>query len=90
MLAISLGFANRIVAQTVSTGAVTASRSTLQGAVLPDVIVCLSKEGGGVVRSATSDEAEGLFPLRRPAHTKYAHERAAFEPLTLLAITRPR
>ena len=57
------------------------------GAVLPDVIVCLSKEGGGEVRSATSDEGGRFsFLLLPPGTYQVRAERAAFEPLTLLAI----
>ena len=87
MLAISLGFANRLCAQTVSTGAVTGFALDSSGAVLPDVIVCLSKEGGGEVRSATSDEGGRFsFLLLPPGTYQVRAERSAFEPLTLQAI----
>src|SRR5712664_258541 len=87
MLAISLGVANRLSAQTVSTGAVTGFTLDSSGAVLPDVIVYLSKEGGGEVRSATSDEGGRFsFLLLPPGTYQVRAERAAFEPLTLLAI----
>ena len=87
MLAISLGFANRLCAQTVSTGAVTGFTRDSSGAVLPDVIVCLSKEGGGEVRSATSDEGGRFsFLLLPPGTYQVRAERSAFEPLTLQAI----
>src|SRR5881396_569537 len=88
MLAISLGPANRLCAQTGSTGAVTGFTLDSSGAVLPDVIVCLSKEGGGEVRSATSDEGGRFsFLFCRRAHTKYVQKdplsnRSHFKPYT--------
>src|SRR6267154_2191553 len=75
MLAISLGSANRLCAQTVSTGAVTGFTLDNSDAVLPDVIVCLSDEGGRF-----------SFLLLPPSTYQVRAERAAFEPLTLLAI----
>src|SRR5436189_6321602 len=87
MLAISLGPANRLCAQTGSTGAVTGFTLDSSGAVLPDVIVCLSKEGGGEVRSATSDAGGRFrFLLLLPGTYDVRGEISAFERFTLQAI----
>jgi hypothetical protein len=87
MLAIIFGSANQLHAQTGSTGAVTGITLDASGAVLPEVIVRLSKEGGGEARSATSDEgARFSFLLLPPGAYEIHAERKDFEPLALLAI----
>ena len=56
MFAIGWGLAGRTFGQTASTGALTGVTLDPSGAVLPGVVVHLTKEGGGEKRSATSDE----------------------------------
>ena len=87
MVATSFGFADRLYAQTASTGAVTGITLDSSDAILPDVIVRLSREGGGDVRSATSDERGRFSFLLLPPGTYEVHAgRNDFEPLALLAI----
>lgn len=87
LIAISLGCADRLCAQTASTGAVTGLTLDPSGAVLPGVAVRLTKEGGGETKSAISDEGGRFgFLLVPPGTYKLQAEKADFQQLILLDI----
>ncbi len=62
MFVIGWALAGRILGQTASTGALTGVTLDPSGAVVPGVVVQLTKEGGGEKESATSD-GNGRFGL---------------------------
>src|SRR6266481_2751703 len=87
LFAIGLGLAARTYSQTASTGAVIGVTLDPSGAILPAVVVHLSKPGGGETKSVTSDE-NGRFGFLLLPPGKYELQAAAanFEPLNLTEI----
>ena len=72
MLTIAVPFSGRSHAQTPSTGALTGVAIDPTGAVLPEVVVRLSDQDTGTVRSVTSDKEGGsTFFCCPPAGTTY-------------------
>lgn len=84
LIAISLGCADRLCAQTASTGAVTGLTLDPSGAVLPGVAVRLAKEDGWETKSAISDEGGRFgFLLVPPGTYTLQAEKADFQQLIL-------
>jgi hypothetical protein len=70
--------------QTASTGALTGVTLDPSGAVLPGVVVDVSKEGGGEKTSVISDENGRFgFPLLPPGKYELQTSRPDFEPVSL-------
>src|SRR5258708_21913432 len=84
LFAIGLGLAARTYSQTASTGAVIGVTLDPSGAILPAVVVHLSKPGGGEKKSVTSDE-NGRFGFLLLPPGKYELQASApdFESLIL-------
>lgn len=86
-IAISVGFADQLCAQTASTGAVAGETLDPSGAVLPGVMVRLVGEGSRETQAAASDEGGRFgFLLVPPGAYELHAEKANFEPLTLTGI----
>src|SRR4029077_8591911 len=80
LIAISLGCADRLCAQTASTGAVTGLTLDPSGAVLPGVAVRVTKEGGSEAKSAISDVGGRFgFLLVPPGTYTLQAEKADFQ-----------
>src|SRR5258708_12653672 len=87
LFAIGLGLAARTYSQTASTGAVIGVTLDPSGAILPAVVVHLSKPGGGEKKSVTSDENGRFgFLLLPPGKYELQASAANFEPLNLTEI----
>ncbi len=87
LFAIGLGLAARTYSQTASTGAVIGVTLDPSGAILPAVVVHLSKPSGGEKKSVTSDENGRFgFLLLPPGKYELQASAANFEPLNLTEI----
>src|SRR5258708_35526506 len=84
LFAIGLGLAARTYSQTASTGAVIGVTLDPSGAILPAVVVHLSKPGGGEKKSVSSDEhGRYYFNLNHTRKFDIQVEPAYFVPLIL-------
>jgi TonB dependent receptor/Carboxypeptidase regulatory-like domain/TonB-dependent Receptor Plug Domain len=84
VFAIGWGLAGRALGQTASTGAVTGITLDPAGAVVPDVVVHLTKVGGSETKSATSDDSGRFgFLLLPPGRYQLQASTLDFEMVSL-------